>query len=82
MAALTLKYIQDNPEVTDAGYSLSEEMSRFVDEAAEANYTTDDGNPVFYCASERTANCIANQANSQDMRKAVGIRYVGKAALA
>lgn len=41
-----------------------------------------DGNPVFYCASERTANCIANQANGCDMRKVVGIRYVGKAVLA
>ena len=41
-----------------------------------------DGNPVFYCASERTANCIADQANSQDMRKSAGIRYVGKAVMA
>ena len=40
---LTIKYIEENPEVTDAGYNLSEEMSRFVDEAAEANYTTEDG---------------------------------------
>ena len=41
-----------------------------------------DGNPVFYCASERTANCIAEQANGCDMRKSTGIRYVGKAVLA
>ena len=40
---LTLKYIEENPEVTDAGYNLSEEMCRFVDKAAEADYTTDDG---------------------------------------
>lgn len=40
---LTIKYIEENPEVTDAGYNLSEEISRFVDEAADANYTTDDG---------------------------------------
>ena len=41
-----------------------------------------DGNPVFYCASERTAQSIAAQANGQDMRKSTGIRYVGKAVLA
>jgi len=40
---LTIKYIEENPEVTDAGYNLSEEISRFVDEAADAGYTTDDG---------------------------------------
>lgn len=29
--------------------------------------------------SERTANCIADQANGCDMRKVAGIHYVGKA---
>lgn len=40
---LTIKYIEENPEVTDAGCNLSEEISRFVDEAAELDYTTYDG---------------------------------------
>lgn len=41
-----------------------------------------DGNPVFYCVSERTAKCIAEQANGCDIRKLDGIRYMGKAVLA
>ena len=38
-----------------------------------------EGKPVFYCVSERTANCIADQANGCDIRKLAGIRYMGKA---
>ena len=38
-----LKFIQENESLTDAGYRFGEEMSNFVDCAAEADYTCDDG---------------------------------------
>lgn len=40
--ARTIKYVRENEDLTDAGYDLSEKMSAFVDEAAEADYKTKD----------------------------------------
>jgi len=43
MPVLTLNYLRDNPDLTEAGYQFGEQMSLFVDQAAEADYTCDDG---------------------------------------
>ena len=40
--ATTIKYVRDNNDLTDAGYDLSEKMSKFVDAAAEVDYKTAD----------------------------------------
>ena len=42
----TIKYVRDNQDMTDDGYRLSEEISRFVDEAADADYQTEEGEPL------------------------------------
>ena len=42
----TLKYVRENQELTDDGYRLSEDIARFVDEAAEADYATEEGEPL------------------------------------
>ncbi len=42
----TIKHVRDNQEMTDDGYRLSEEISRFVDQAAEADYRTEEGEPL------------------------------------
>ena len=42
----TIKHVRDNQEMTDDGYRLSEEISQFVDQAAEADYRTEEGEPL------------------------------------
>jgi len=42
----TMKYVRENEELTDDGYRLSEAISAFVDEAAEADYQTEEGEPL------------------------------------
>ena len=39
----TLQYFHENDSLTEAGYTFGEQMSLFVDQAAEADYTCDDG---------------------------------------
>lgn len=39
----TLKFIQDNRELTDDGYRYAESLSALCDEAVEYDYRTDDG---------------------------------------
>lgn len=41
--ATTLKYLEENTELTDDGYRLSEQMSYFNDAAWDADCATDDG---------------------------------------
>ena len=42
----TIKFVHDNQDMTDGGYLLSEEISRFVEEAADADYQTVEGEPL------------------------------------
>ena len=50
--ALTIKYIQDNDDIIDAGYDLSEKISTFVDDAAEADYKCEDGEQLQLAVDE------------------------------
>ena len=87
-----LKYIADNQDLTEDGYRLSEQMSRFNDDAWEADCETDDGDvhreaiDLFWEMANRHPRSLEESAPLHDklgtIREAVLTLFAPKSTLA